>query len=202
MQRVSPAVRFLFEQTPVLWFESRQAYDVLLSALFDEYEPLLPTEAILVKDLADCHWESTRLQRIKRAAVTLKVPAAGWKLLSLTLQKQTSGTGFIGSRKDIDEMMHGIVNGSPTSQQLLKKVQDLGNVSDEVLLYEAYTSGLTTLNAIDASLSRLERRRTALLRLMEQRKKTNAALNNAYLEGMFTHAPTRSRGTGDSERND
>lgn len=201
-QRIHPAARALFEHTPVLWFESREAYDALLYALLDEYNPMSITEAIIVKDLADCHWELVRYQRIRRAAVTLQVPESAWKLLSLTIEREARKHG-LRFREDIDRMLNGVVNGLQHSRDILKSLQEAGNVSNETLLYEAYTRGLGSLAAIDAALHRAERRRMSLLRLMEQRRIANAAVNKAYWDGLpWQLAPLPTHNTESGGEND
>lgn len=183
---IHPAARHLFKLSPVLWFENRNAYDALLFALHAEYDPASITETILVKDLADCHWELARVQQIKKVAISSQLPASAWKLMGHGFEHNIKKN--IDTREFLQTMLRDVVKGSKKALEILTEFKDMTKVSDMELLHEAYTLGLTSISAIDAAIGRIERRRTSLLRTMEQRKSSNTAINKAYFDGMMSYS--------------
>jgi hypothetical protein len=61
----------IFGSPPLLEDEDPQLYKELFSLLADEYDPKEVSEWLLVKDLADLHWERYRERRLKAEVIKI-----------------------------------------------------------------------------------------------------------------------------------
>lgn len=154
--------RFLFNDRPTLWFESHQDYDRLLTSLIIQHDPKTITEFIWIRDLADCQWEILRFRRMKTAAIVVEMQDAAWALLEKTFEQHREELKLEPGKASFDEAIRLAAVNSSIAKHQLTELQDYGAVSNEALLYKTFAMSHGTLSALEAALSRAERRRDQL----------------------------------------
>lgn len=172
---------FLLDDKPVLWFEDGEAYDALLSELVAEYDPKGTVEFMLVKDIADAQWECGRLRRMRRAAIEVEFPSAAHRLMKESYEEQT-GLGYSDARKSLEILARLSVRGDREATEALDEAATAAGVTYQMMHYEAHRWGLKTITAIEEALARAERRRDQVMRLIEERRRTNAAMTRSLVK--------------------
>ena len=171
---------FLLDDRPVLWFEDAQAYDALLAELTAEYDPKGTVEFMLVKDIVDAQWECGRLRRMRRAAIEVEFPDAAHRLMKETYEEQT-GLGYFEAKGSLEIMARHSVRGDREAAEALDEVAKAAGVTHQMMHFEAHKLGLKTITAIEEALARAERRRDQVMRMIEERRRTNAAMTRSLL---------------------
>jgi len=172
---------FLLDDRPTLWFEDAQAYDALLSELVAEYDPNGMIEFMLVKDIADAEWECGRLRRMRRAAIEVGFPQATYHLMFAFYQEQT-GLNHRDAQNSLQILTRQSVRGDRESSELLSEVAEVAGVTHQMMHFEAYKIGLKTITAIEEALSRAERRRDQVMRMIDDRRRNNAAMMRSLVK--------------------
>lgn len=165
----------LIKDRPLLWSEDRDAYDVLLSSVFAELNPKGAIEAILVKDVADYIWEARRMRRLKAAAMHAELPGAAASLMA-DEYKDSLDVSLATASGFLKDMIRRSAISHEDEDESLREVMEMCAVTPDVLLYEAYKSGLTTISAINGELERLERRRDQILRSLREHRAALATM--------------------------
>lgn len=171
---------FLLDDRPLLWFEDGEAYDALLSEIVAEFDPKGTIEFMLVKDFADAQWECGRLRRMRRAAIEVEFPNAAHRLMRESYEDQT-GLDYSDARRSLETMARLSVQGDREASEALDEVAGAAGVTYQMMHYEAHRMGLKTITAIEEALSRAERRRDQVMRLIEERRRTNAAMTRSLV---------------------
>lgn len=171
---------FLLDERPLLWFEDAQAYDALLSELAAEYDPKGTVEFMLVKDIADAQWECGRLRRMRRAAIEVEFPDAAHRLMRESYEEQT-GLGYSDARRSLEVIARLSIRGDGEASKELNDATEAAGVTYQMVHYEAHKRGLKTITAIEEALSRAERRRDQVMRQIEERRRTNAAMTRSLV---------------------
>lgn len=167
---------FLLTDRPTLPFEKSADYDKLLGTLIVQYDPRTIIDALQVKELADCQWEIFRYRRMKKAAVTVEMQEAAWALMEKTLGHAAAELKLGKDKENLDELVRWATIG-PTWREKLEELQEYAGVSDDMLLYKTFAMSHGTLAALEGALSRVERRRDQLVRMLEDRSRLGAGKN-------------------------
>lgn len=182
-----PDMLHVIEDRPTLWFESDAAFDQLFVSLAAEHEPVMPMEKLLVKDLADCQWEITRLRRMKRASGAVEMPAAAWRLMGDSFRRNAPKLGVSADLESLSQIVRQTARGDKKAQERLEIIMEDADVSHDMLLYKTTATGLKTLNAIETALARKERERNTLLGRLEERRKIAAAQSKDFYSALPVH---------------
>jgi hypothetical protein len=162
----------LLTDRPLLWREDPDEYDALLGEIFAELDPKGTLETILVKDLVDYIWEVRRMRALKVAALQVEMPRA----ISDLVRPQMGEA----SQKDIairyQPVVFAALAGKSVQAGLLKKEMEEANVTPEMAQYAAFKNASGVINALEATISRLERRRDQLLKQIEGRRQAFKAM--------------------------
>jgi hypothetical protein len=168
---------FLLKDRPTLFYERREDYDRLLAALIAQYDPNSVTDALLIKDLADCQWEVLRLRRMKKAALAVEMEQAAWKLMSRTLDERADELKLPKDKESFSEVVRVALQDSGPPRDQIRELQSYAGVSDDMLLYKTFALSHGTMSALNAALAGTERRRDQLVRMLEDRGRTAAAMS-------------------------
>jgi hypothetical protein len=174
----------MLRERPTLWFENDAQYDHLLLQLLIEHNPHFNSEIILVKDLADCEFEISRLRRMKRAAAAVEMPDALWSMAGASFQKYAHEVGMPDDPASLAQIVRQAAKGDMTAREQLELIMGDADVTYEMLLYKAGALSLNTMTAIEMALHRKERERLALNRMLYERQKANVAMGRAYLDAL------------------
>lgn len=178
--------QFLAKERPTLPFENREDYDRLLAALVAQYDPNTAVDFISIKELADCQWELLRLRRMKKAAYLVEMRGAGWKLMERTFKTHAEELRLTQEKETLEEVVLIGLQHQSLERDALKDLQDYAGVTDDMLLYQAFAMNIRTMDALESSLQRVERRRDQLVKMIEDRGRTTAAMSslcNRSIEG-------------------
>ncbi len=171
---------FLLDERPVLWFEDGEAYDALLSELVAEYDPRGTIEFMLVKDIADAQWECGRLRRMRRAAIEVEFPEVAHCLMRESYEEQT-GLRYSDAKSGLEIIARLSARGDRAATDALDEAAEAAGVTHQMIHYEAHKRGLKTITAIEEAIARAERRRDQVMRMIEERRRTNAAMTRSLL---------------------
>lgn len=171
----------LIEERPLLWYEDANAYDVLLSSVFAELDPKGAIEAILVKDIVDYIWEARRMRRLKAAAMHAELPDTASKVMA-KIYRGVHDVEYEQASSHLKHLMRGSTAGAEGFEEAALEAMEECMVTPDVLLYEAYKSGLRTVSAINDELERLERRRDQILRSLREHRAALAAMARSLVE--------------------
>jgi hypothetical protein len=172
---IPPQLSHLIEDRPLLWYEDADAYEVLLSSVFAELDPKGALEAILVKDVVDYIWEARRMRRLKAAAMHAELPGVASKVMG-DAYEALHKLGYTSARQHLQNLMRGSAAGMEGWDEAALEAMEECKITPDVLLYEAYKSGLKTMSAINDELERLERRRDQILRWLREHRAALAAM--------------------------
>ncbi len=178
-QRLLPErLAYLLSERPILWSESADDYDALLGEIFAELDPKGAIEVILVKDIVDYVWEARRMRALKVAALHAELPHAAGRLFG------TPGAAGFGPQRSLRHLnaARAAVAGVRVEQQFLEGELAREQMTPKILQYDAMKEGMTTLTAIDASITRLERRRDQLLKQLSDRRMALKAMARGLIE--------------------
>lgn len=181
---IPPALAFLVEERPLLWYEDGAQYEALLNAIVAELAPQGAVELILVKELADYIWELRRMRRLKVSAIHAEMPKMASRMLAQDYDP------FAGTYRDKPHLLmlaRATVNGlqphaadSPSGESLASRAEQQC-VTPEALHYETCKANWALLEAITQETARLEARRNQLLRQIEDRRARLAAMAKGLL---------------------
>lgn len=175
-QHLIPAeLEHLITGRPLLWFEDGDEYDALLSSVFAELDPKGAVEAILVKDIVDYVWEARRMRRLKTGALHAELPRSTSRFMGSAYGKLNEIDHGAAS-SHLSTLMTGATAGDDAHGEAMVEAMEECHVTPDVLLYEAYKSGLKTMSAINDELERLERRRDQSLRSLREQRAAIAAM--------------------------
>lgn len=172
---IPPQLSHLIEDRPLLWYEDADAYEVLLSSVFAELDPKGAVEAILVKDVVDYIWEARRMRRLKAAAMHAELPGAASKVMTGSYAA-IKNFSYTKAQSHLEYLMRGSAAGGEGFEEAALEAMGECSVTPDVLLYQAYKSGLKTMSAINDELERLERRRDQILRSLREHRAALAAM--------------------------
>lgn len=166
------ALTHLLTERPLLWSEDPDEYDALLGEIFAELDPKGTLETILVKDFVDYVWEVRRMRALKVAALQVEMPQA----VSDLIRPQMSEA----AQKDLairyQPVVFAALAGKSVQAQALKKEMHEANVTPEMAQYAAFKNASGVINALEGTISRLERRRDHLLKQIEGRRQAFKAM--------------------------
>jgi valyl-tRNA synthetase len=129
-------------------------------------------ECILLKDVVDYIWEARRFRRLKVAAVHASMPAAASRILS----KDYCG-GYYRDASHIKDLARAAATGADDgNEETLASRAEENHVTSEVIHYSSYTDAASEIFDISREVERLERRRDQLLKQLEDRRTTLAAM--------------------------
>ena len=168
----------LLAERPLLWNESEDEYDALFGEIFAELDPKGIIEAILAKDIVDHMWDARRLRRIKIAALRVELPRAFTELV----KPQPSELMQNYLAQQTQPLVFAALAGKTIQAQALKKEMEAAHVTPEMAQYAAFKNASGVLTAIDAAITRHERRRDQLLKQIQERRQTFKAMARGLLE--------------------
>lgn len=157
---------------PLLWCEDADEYDALLGEIFAQLDPRGTLETILAKDFVDYIWEARRMRALKVAALQVELPRA----VSELLKPQNSENMQNYMAQQFQPLVFAALAGKPVASQSLKKEMEAASVTPEMAQYAAFRRASGVITAIEASVTRLERRRDQLLKQFEGRRQAFKAM--------------------------
>ena len=168
---------YLLTDRPLLWCEDQDEYDALLGEIFADLDPRGTLETILAKDFVDYIWEARRMRALKVAALHVELPRAVSELLK---PQNSEGTQNYMAQQ-FQPVVFGALAGKPVASASLKKEMETANVTPEMAQYAAFRRASGVITAIEASVTRLERRRDQLLKQIEDRRQAFKAMAKGLL---------------------
>ncbi len=177
---VPAEVAYLIEDRPLLWYESDEEYEALLSSVLAELDPKGTIEVLLVKDVADYIWEARRMRRLKVAAIDAELPST-LSRIACDAYQNAYDADCQTARSDLLSIGRGTIAGVEKYEQHLNDVLSGANISEDVLTFETYKACLKPITAINAELERLERRRDQILKTLSDRRSALAAMARSLM---------------------
>lgn len=188
---IPEAFRPFLKDRPTLWFEKADLYDKLLAGIIAQFDPKTMMDFLLVKELADLSWELQRLRGMKRAAMVLEMQDAAWSLLEKSFEQHAAELKMETGRDAFNETIRASAMNVSHYQRQFAELQDYAAVTDNMLLYKTFAMSHGTLTALDNALARAERRRDELVRMLNDRGRTAAAMSSLTPGGSRGAAPSR-----------
>ncbi len=168
-----------FNETPVLWYEDSDSYDILVGEVLAELDPQDKIAFLLCKDVADYIWEIGRLKRLRREAIYAQIPAVLWDLISdLYFQRNNPG-GFmpvqLSLRPKFITRIRRMLTDRPEARAEFAEFLNEYDVEPGILHYATFTAASNKLAILDATRERAERHRDRLLQSFANRKHSLAS---------------------------
>lgn len=166
------------DERPLIWYDSKVAYEGLLGAVFAELEPKGIIECLLVKDFVDYVWELRGLRRLKAAAIHNQLPDIVEDILS------NPGRGLLemlAHKRYHKDLARSSGNGNENSKVALAKLAGKQHLKPVDLHLPAYRASLPLLEAISREVERTERRKDQILKQLYDRRAALAAMARSLL---------------------
>lgn len=164
-------------EPPTLPFESVEQFNALFTEMILHLSPRETdaTDFILVREITDLQWEIGRLTRMDRAAMEISLPAAAVQLMKPQLEKEFETD--MNLEKIVSPILREAARGSVEHRDFFNDLARKAGVTHDMLQVVAYSKQLKTMNAIEDSIARKERRRDQLVLYYEERRRTAAAMS-------------------------
>ncbi|WP_421693783.1 hypothetical protein [Aestuariivirga sp.] len=168
---------YLTTERPLLWYENAADYDALLSGVFDELSPVGVLESIHVKELVDYLWETRRMRRLKLAAIHDSMPSEAADGIVGTISSYSPST-----KSEEHAEVYAIAGRAAVAPPGEEQVKELNAkakrscLSPEMLHYRTHIKEADDLDRVNGEVRRLEDRCERLMRQIEARRSSLAAM--------------------------
>ena len=165
---------FLGER-PTLPFESNVDFDALHAELIVALDPKNFVEDVHVRDIACIQWDILRMRNMRLAAIEKGLPDATLRLMTPEF-RQAINDDDAELEEEASYILRNAARGSVPHRKFFNSVAAKAGVTRHMLNVVAYTMALPTINALDEAIAKAERRRDQILRDLERRHSTLAAM--------------------------
>lgn len=170
-------LREFFAQRPIVFGESPELYDILLSRVAAEAKPEDPIEWLLFKDVVDLTWEIQRFRKFQVAL--LQNDLEGYVVRYLEISRPRSLDVDDSAEPSTDElivnydhMVSGYFAGDPKAKSEVAAILAEKNIELDFasLLMRAFGDNKTNLEYISRMTAAVEARRERVLRQIDLRR--------------------------------
>jgi hypothetical protein len=185
-------------RVPLLITESKDEFDQIRNALFDQIKPRGILEQMYVEDIA-CHaWEILRLRRGKVAIVNMAVRAALARVITQALLEP--GGSYRDVAKRAEELAYKWFSDPDVKNQIAGLLQKFG-LTETAIQAEAFRKSADDLERIDRLMASAEARRDKALVCIAQYRADFGALLRESSDRLVEGKVLNIEHDGSKERN-